>query len=73
MKVLQTVKLGAVQGVGKIAAASLTKGLAVKGTTKISAALVTGLYVGVKSAVEKRDTEWKGWKEETKTLVKIKL
>jgi hypothetical protein len=70
---LTSVKIGAVQGVGKIVAASLTKGLAVKGTGKISAALLTGLSVGVKSAAEKWDTEWKGWEEETKTLVKIKL
>ncbi|MCH7397330.1 hypothetical protein MM236_04990 [Belliella sp. DSM 107340] len=70
---LSTVKIGVAQGIGKIVAASLTKGVAIGGATKVSGALLTGLYAGVKSAGEKWDTEWKGIKEETKALVKIKL
>lgn len=70
---LSTVKIGLTKDLGKIVGSALTKGLAFKGKNKNSAALMTGLYVGVKNADENWNKEWKGLEEKTKYLVKLKF
>lgn len=70
---LGTVKIGAATGIGKIVAASLTKGIAIGAKTKLSGALMTGLYAGFKNAGTNWDKEWKGLKDEVKYTVKVKF